>query len=39
MSTKSKRIDWEDWNIKVGIAFTIVGVGIAIIAYLIVKVS
>ena len=39
MSAKDKRIDWEDINIKAGIAFTIVSVGIAIIAYLIVQVQ
>ena len=39
MSTNNKRIDWEDINIKAGIAFTIVGIGIAIVAYLLVKVN
>lgn len=39
MSIKSKRIDWEDINIKAGVAFTIVLVGIAVISYLLVKVN
>ena len=35
----AKKIDWEDMNIKAGIAFTIVSVGIAIITYLIFQVQ
>lgn len=39
MSTKSKGIDWEDINIKAGIAFSIGTVAIAILIYLIVQVQ
>lgn len=34
-----KGIDWEDVNIKAGIAFTIVSVGIAVLVYLIFQVQ
>lgn len=37
MSTKHQRIDWEDINVKAGIAFTLASVASVLIVYLLFK--
>lgn len=37
MRVKSQKIDWEDINIKAGIAFTLASVAIVLIVYLLFK--
>ena len=37
MSTKEQKINWEDLNVKAGIAFTLVSIGILLAIFLLAK--